>query len=343
MNETLESELARIFDAVVIETPQSFRFRGSVVQVVQSTAPQTPVFLAPTNPLTGSLQLVLYQHCYCQRFTPAATETRRSEESVEDLTSLLTQANSTVERWDAGWQIIQLLPSGQTVGRRNGMLRLIWPGEFLSQEGGQGIPQPGSYISIFCKKHSISLQPGFYFAFGETIADQEEENNLIRLYWHIQRGGILELLKSLTRALNRFQVPFRFKCPARVDVYQRSDAGVLYFAKRYYRSVSELLTPVYDQVAKWLEAETPLFSKRLAPGLALAEDPGYGESFGMNRCRLVAEGIWSAYTQNRQDPEGRLAEVIKQFDQHGGSLKWPYLNRGSVDVYDWPSPMISLQ
>src|SRR5436305_14389954 len=62
-----------------------------------------------------------------------------------------------------------------------------------------------------------------------------------------------------------------------------------------YVLIVELLVDVYQAVKDNLKPETPLFTKRLAAGLGFAEDPGNGESFGMSRCRIVAEGLWSAY------------------------------------------------
>ena len=117
------------------------------------------------------------------------------------------------------------------------------------------------------------MQPGFYFAFGETLPDQQDEASPVRLYWNVQESGVLELVRCVTRELNRFQIPFRFKCLTRAGLYVRSDAAVLYVAKRLYRVVAELLADSYQRLAGQLRADTPLFSKPLAPGLGLAEIP----------------------------------------------------------------------
>lgn len=50
----------------------------------------------------------------------------------------------------------------------------------------------------------------------------------------------------------------------------------------------------------------PLFTKPLAPGLGLAEDPGDRLSFGQSRCRIAAEGLVRAHAQGVTDTAGRV-------------------------------------
>jgi HopA1 effector protein family len=218
---------------------------------------------------------------------------------------------------------------------KGAMTRMVWAGEFLAH-GGPGVPpRPGLDISLFAPKESRTLQPGFYFAFGEALTDQEDEFSVVRLYWNVRTSGAPELTGNLTRTLNRFAVPFRFKCLSMAALYGRSDAAVLYLAKRHYRIAAQLLAPIYPAVRPLLGAATPLFSKRLADGLALAENPKSGESFGMHRCRLVAEAICKAHARGVETAHGRLDEIAAHFAAAGLSLDRPFLNAGSVDRYEF--------
>jgi hypothetical protein len=70
--------------------------------------------------------------------------------------------------------------------------------------------------------------------------------------------------------------------------------------------------------------------------LAFAEDPGNGESFGMNRCRILAEGIWSASAKGLTSEDDRLKEIAAYFGQYGLSLDRAHLNAQSADLYDTP-------
>ena len=103
-----------------------------------------------------------------------------------------------------------------------------------------------------------------------------------------------------------------------------------------FPAAAELLAEIYCSVRPLLDASTPLFSKRLAEGLAFAENPKTGESFGMHRCRLVAEAICNAHARGVEGAEARLSEVKAVFAAAGLSLERPFLNAGSVDRYEFP-------
>ena len=79
-----------------------------------------------------------------------------------------------------------------------------------------------------------------------------------------------------------------------------------------------------------------MFTKALQAGIGMAEEPGSGESFGMHRCRLVAEGIIDAWTTGSQTTEARLEAVEKRFAAGGFQLARPYLNGGSIDLFEKP-------
>jgi hypothetical protein len=247
----------------------------------------------------------------------------------------LSDANLTRERWDAGWQIARFEPSGQVLAAKGEQTRLLWPGEYIAQDGMGMAPRPGTSISIFTPKESRTLQPGFYFVFGEADYDPHNMRGLMRFYWNVSADGAAELVRGVTRALNRFRVPFRFKCVSSPAYYARLDSAVLFVRRRFYRPVAELLADLYPRVRPFLGEDCPLFTRPLAPGWALAEDPADGQSFGMSRCLMLAQGIWDAYARyGSQSLEARWQAVSEQFGRQGVDLARPYLNRGSVDRYE---------
>ena len=255
---------------------------------------------------------------------------------ADDILAELSSANSGRERWDVGWQVQRLMPSAQIIAYKGGLARLLWPGEFVSHEG-PGVPvREGSRISVFAPRESTTMQPGFYFIFSETVSDQQDDYSLLRFYWHISDATAPKLVQLISHEFNRFQIPFRLKSLAARAFYRRSDAAVLYVNKRFYRLSTELLSDIHDQIREGLGPDTPLFTKRLAPGLGLAEEPGNGESFGQNRCRILAESIWSSHEKNLHSEPERLEEARKHFASNGLALDAPYLNPGSTDKYEFP-------
>jgi hypothetical protein len=336
MPDTVEIELARIVSEVAFPSAGTVTLAGRTTAYAAHAAAATPGVTAAAGPPVVQLQQLLYEWCYCRRFDAAPTAPTPAPVADAGLVPALSAANASRDRWDAGWQIRQMLPSGQIVAAKGAMTRIVWAGEFLAL-GSPGLPpQPGVEISLYAPKESLTIQPGFYYAFGEARSDQEDEFSVVRLYWNVRASGAAGLIAAITAALNSFAVPFRFKCLSTAAFYDRADTGVLYLAKRHYRIAAELLAEIYCSVRPLLDASTPLFSKRLAEGLAFAENPKSGESFGMHRCRLVAEAVCNAHARGVEGTEARLSEVKAVFAAAGLSLERPFLNAGSVDRYEFP-------
>lgn len=297
---------------------------------------QPPDLNEQKNPLVEHLVRQLYHHCYCRKFKGDVIYQPVVPEPDEDFVNALSEANTTVERLDPGWHVLRRLPTEHYLVQKNGFIRAVSPGEFTSHDGPGVVLREGTSVNVVCRKESRTMHPGFYYIFGATLTDQQDEDDLLRFYWNIKADGAQSLVRLLTSRLNRFQIPFRLKCLNNPASYNRSDAAVLYLNSRFYRLATELLAEVHEQVEDYLEPDAPLFSKQLAAGLGLAEEPGNGESFGQQRCRILAEGIWNAYELNLQAEHERLQEVIKHFELKGLSLDHPHLNPGSIDQYDFP-------
>lgn len=336
MQEQVVAELIRIFRAIDIRSTTCFSFGERLISLPDPAPPPTPY--PQPHPLVLLLQWQLYQYCFTQRFTQPLAGVKPLPAQTDDLVQELAAANASRERWEAGWQVHHVLSSGGILACRFNLARTFWTGEFATHEGPSAAPQVGRKVSVFVPRGSATKLPGFYVAFGETLADQQDEASLVRFYWNTNPAGATALMELLTRELNRFQVPFQFKCASYRHDYIRLDAAVLYVSKRFFRVVAELVSDIYQNVMGYLQPDTPLFTRRLAPGLALAEDPGNGESFGLNRCRILAEGVWNAYINGSQTEQARLEQVVNAFRAYGIPSERPYLNPGSIDRYELPDP-----
>ncbi|HKY06158.1 MAG TPA: T3SS effector HopA1 family protein [Blastocatellia bacterium] len=330
------SEIRKILKAVTVMSPTSFSFAGRVID--QSILPAHIAIPVETdNPLVRLLANYLYFYCFCHKFNGDLPDDRPGAPPDNDFIELLSEANASRERWDTGWQIVQILPSGQVTAQKNGVSRSFWAGEFITLDG-PGMPlRVGATIRVFSPKESRTLQPGFYMVFSEAMIDDANDYNLVRFYWNIEAEGAPELTRQVTRSLNRFLLPFRFKCLTTPDSYTRLDSAVLYVSKRYYRITTELLADVHRNVRQRLLPDTPIFARRLARGLGLAEDPGDKDSFGTHRSRILAEGIVRAHDHGATTEQARLQEVVKQFHSYGIDIERPYLNPGSQNVYTFPN------
>ena len=254
-----------------------------------------------------------------------------------DMADGLSRANAGRERWDHGWQIYETAPNGVIQAHKHGKAQMFYPGQYQTLGAAPGAPpaiQNGAFVSVYLAKEMRFFQDGFYIVLGEEVQPWYEQVTLVRVYWHADAAGAETLVREVTRRFNRFQVPFRFKCLSYRELYDRYDSAVLFVGRRQWDITTLLIRELYDKVKDHLAPETPLFTKRIAPGLALAEDPGNGDSFGTSRCRLIAEGLWSAYSRGLQSEPARIEDITAAFVRAGIAPDRPWLAPGSVDLYD---------
>src|SRR5204862_49379 len=103
----------------------------------------------------------------------AAAETLLVRSVKYGAARMIQTAYTSQDHWSAGWQLMQTLPNGQIVAVKGSMTRTVWPGEFHGH-GPPGVQvAAGGGISLFAPRESRTSQPGFYFAFGEALADQQ--------------------------------------------------------------------------------------------------------------------------------------------------------------------------
>jgi len=327
MDEQLAKELRRILLGIKILTPDSLRFGDEIT----SSSPRED----PRAAMIQHLGRLLYLQCYCRRFTGEIDKREIQANPDSDFAKQLSAANGSREYLNRGWRIIRTLPTGHFVAEKNGLTRLLFTGEFISHADIRGPVEEGAPISIFRPRESTTMHPGFYYVFGEAVGDDQDEKDLLRFYWNIKAGGATELVSLMTRNLNRFQLPFRFKILNNPSAYIRRDAAILYLNRRFYHLAAELLSEIYQHLTDKLNPDTPLFSKKLAHGLGLAEEPTTGESFGQQRCRILAQALWSSYEKKIEDEESQLLEISDLLEENGIDSEFPYRNAGSNYNYEF--------
>lgn len=324
------NELRPALDAVEIVSPTALRFGGQPFERPAATPAEAAAARSAGAVLIPLLAEVLYGQAYARRYgsPPAAAAVPGPG---DDLTAALAAAHPGRDRWEDGWEIRQPLSTGRVVAGRGVEARFLWPGEFVLADGPGMQPVKGARIRVWRPRESATLQPGFWFAFG--AAGGSEELPLLRVYFNLSADAAPVLVTALIGGLDRFGLPFRFKCLSHRSLYPRTDAAVLYVARRHWALADEVVRAAAARVGGGLLDETPLFTRPLAPGVALAEDPGGGESFGMHRCRLAAQGVWDAWRSGARGTSARLAAVEAAFARGGVDPARPW--RGAASPAEW--------
>ena len=314
--------------AVSIDSATSFRWYGR--PSVHSIEPDGRNWSAEAarSYLRYALELELYAHAYCPG-TPRPAPERPLSSSAErsaGFIAALSSANAGTGSWDPGWEVVGR-DDGQLVIRRDGLS--LW----INESEARASASDETIVSARLPKELRRLSPGFYMALGERGLALDKPPPLVRVYWHVRPRHAAELVGALTRALNGGGIAFRFKVADRPDGYDRCDAGVLYMPAAEYERAQPIVAATYADAGNWLEPEVPGLTKKLAPGLAVAEDPGNGESFGMNRCRLLAEALLRATEQGVDAVASKVQIAAETFAAAGLGIDEPHLNPGATDRY----------
>jgi hypothetical protein len=236
--------------------------------------------------------------------------------------------------FDPGWLILRQTPDGLLAVEKNGLtLHISREHHLLSTEKPLNF---GERTSI--RLPSNQLEQGYYVAVGNAgPVSASEHNPTVNLYFNLDTEGVIALMANLTVALNAVDIPFTFKAPYSENHHERRDTGILSFAKNQYTVVQSELETIYSTHQKRFCPSVPLCTKRLAPGLALAEQPlrpiTPQESFTMHRFQMIAEGLIRAWRHNVTIPADRQQSILDSFTTYGVHIDFPYLNPNASDCY----------
>jgi len=324
--------VAAALEALRIESPTSFSWCQHPSPPLPSSVVEAMDADTARAYLCQRLQGQLYSDFYCAgRAVPHQPPRMMAQpQGASPFIDALSHANSGAGSRESGWRIVRGDDDGRLVVQRHGLSLWTRPDEV---QGGE--MSPGSEVSVTLPPELLRLSPGFYMALGD--AELEAEEPVVRHYWHLTSHGGVALVEAGTRELNAAGLPFRLKVIIDPSGYSRCDAGVLYTPWRLRAEVSSLLPSILAAVAGHLRPTPPALTKPLSEGLAVAEGPPDGESFGMHRCGLLAEAAVRAFELDLQTTEERLDLVERHLDEHGVAFDRPYLNPGSVDDYELPS------
>lgn len=323
---------------LTIHSLSSFSWAGLRYRTPPSQLPKSLSRDALREFLISDLQWLLYSKFYCVGFPAFLTgDIWRAGNPMEQarLASRLSAVNTGKGSLEPDWTI-RGVRNGTLLASRHDLTVRLDPeqAEFSSEAA----VQPGHTVSLRWPKELPAASPGFYLALGNRTLDDEGEVAIVRLYFNVTAEGAVSLMRLLTGALNADDIPFRFKVFTDLSRFSRSDAAVLYVRKDCYPAVHELLTGAARDLTQWLREGTPALTKPLMPGLATAESPGDQDSFGLHRCRLVAEGLLRAFEQRRTQLRDRLEAVTERLSSAGIDSCRPYLSPGSADVYSTIEP-----
>jgi hypothetical protein len=326
------AELQRLADRVEIRSCTSGSVAGEFIELTDKQA-GGPDF-------ADLLSSALYRRLYCRpqpHAVPGPPDLRAARVFIETLSN----ANGGNGCWDADWTVERADADGMLQLRKVGQKLRFWAfeTEFRPDDGEHSLAATGR---VRIGKELREMLPGFYMALGEADRPSRasgQPRTMTRFYWHLTAQAAVLWLAELTRRFNAAAVPFEAKVLSDPGAYWRADAGVLYIDDAWRDKALALLPDLHRTLFRRLRPATPMFTRRLAPGLAMAEDPGDGQSFGQHRCSLVAKALQQAYEEGLESVQERAAAIMRGFTRQGLDAARPWLNPGSADKLAWPTTL----
>jgi hypothetical protein len=239
----------------------------------------------------------------------------------------LQQSNTSQGYRDRDWQIMTETTDGELIAVKDGLHLHIDRDKHLPPEFKQA--NIGETISIYLPHNLIDRDT--YLAIGNFGLPQQALS--IQIYFNFTPDAAVAILRQFTDTLNELKIPFQFAILHDPALFYRCDCGTLWLDRANYAIVRSLLAEIYHTYQAEFSPPVPLFTKLLAPGSSIAEVPVAGGSFGMQRCELLATGLFTA-CQLGQIAADKLATVERVLTAAGVDLAQPHLNPAGRDCDD---------
>jgi hypothetical protein len=246
----------------------------------------------------------------------------------------LHESNCGNGYFEPGWTVLREEEDGSLAVKGAGLRLNINREHHLQEADRQAVV--GDVVAVKMPKNR--MQSGFYMAVSDLgFSRQQPSGTLVRVYFNVTADGSVEVMRSLTSKLNKVSVPFSFKVLYNPADYNRFDSGVLYIDQQDYDVVANVLQQIHQEHRSRFISKVPLFTKQIAMGLSVAEEPnqkfGERESFGMNRCQIVANGLLDSFYSGNNSIAERMQCIRQNFTMCEVNLCHSHLNSNSKDIY----------
>lgn len=239
----------------------------------------------------------------------------------------LHQSNTSSGYIDSDWQVIEKANDAELIVVKDGLHLHINPQQHLPTDLRQ--PATGDVVPIYLPKNIVG--PDTYIAIGNLGVPDPAQS--VQLFFNFTPSAAIEIMQKLTQSLNKLSIPFQFSILHNPALFYRYNSGSLRLSKSCYSATQTLLQRIYKAHRSSFSPNVPLFSKQLAPGLGIAEAPTISDTFGEQRCQLLARSLVASMDQDKQLSTSKLDIIHQTFAAAGINWLQPYLNPYSSDIY----------
>lgn len=189
--------------------------------------------------------------------------------------------------WTNGWVVLATAADGRCLAGKGAVRRWAEPGRYAGEDRPGLPPMPGDRISMPDHAAWCDAETGQWAA----ACPAPPEGTLVRLYFNAGADRIGYAVDRLMVLLVREGLAYRMKCPARLDGFARADSLVVYLSRDAWSRREADICGWAEQMEPVLRPGRPALTRSLAIGVAMADDPGDGRSFGQHRCDVIAAAL----------------------------------------------------
>ena len=247
----------------------------------------------------------------------------------------LEQSNTSTGYLDCGWKVIAQLDNGELIVLKDELHLHIQPQQHLDRSLTQ--VNIGDTVSIYLPHNSIGQDT--YIAIGNlgTSANSTRSNTelspSVQLYFNFTPDAAVAISEQLTGELNQLGVPFELAILHDPALFCRYDSATLWMFQSDYLQSQTSIAKIYQTYQSEFSPNVPLCTKELAPGLGIAEVPITPGTFGMQRCELIAIGLFTAMDRCKTLATDKIDCINRELTAAGIDRSQPYLNPAALDRY----------
>lgn len=264
---------------------------------------------------------------YTYWFAGAAPQPRAmNRDDMPPVIAAVRAAHAQTGRFDRGWTVSAIRPGGVIVAVRGDECIACDPPDYLNVRRRAAPAQPTDAVHVTRRRDHVSRTSGWWVTWNEPLTF----DRMLKIYWNCGASPVARLVHLLTSVLESSSVPYMLKCPTDAELFQRTDPVVLYMSPSGWSAAKRELGKVHCAIERQLRAATPPLTLRLGRGVAIAEDPNDGRSFGQSRAQAVASGAMQAMDRGIVGVDNVIDRLAAALDAHGIDLRKPYLQPGST-------------
>jgi hypothetical protein len=286
------------------------------------------ISLGTPGPATGR---VLADALYLRWFAQATGTLRGPVPPDISLVARLRAAHAASERFEDGWTAVAD-PLGKLLAKRAWELRPLRAFDYANVSRPGSPVQLGDRLAMSGRRDVVDGPNGWWMTMGS--AGPPRGAPLVRVYWNGGADIVAELTRRITGLLEDGGHAYSMKCPSAAPLFERVDSIVVYLDRPTWSRARSGLRAVHASLETALHPQTPPLTRRLGRGVAVAEDPGGGRSFGQSRAIALASGLMRLLPDRLAD-EGAVVEVLAAaLAAHRISPTRPYLGAASSSTSD---------